>query len=93
MNKKSISRRSKTDWARVKALKDDQIDYSDSPKIDAAFFKNARLRLPEPKEAITIRLDRDILEWLRQQGTGYQTRINAVLRAYMEAHQPARRQS
>jgi uncharacterized protein (DUF4415 family) len=71
-------------------MKDSQIDYSDIPKIDPAFFRNARLRLPEPKETITIRLDRDVLEWLRKQGSGYQTRINAVLRAYMEAHEPVK---
>ena len=44
------------------------------------------LRLPEPKAAVTIRLDRQALNWFKIKGPGYQTRINALLRAYMEAH-------
>jgi uncharacterized protein (DUF4415 family) len=40
--------------------------------------------VPPPKSPITIKLDRDVLEWFRQSGRGYQTRINAVLRAFME---------
>ena len=44
------------------------------------------LRLPEPKAAVTIRLDRQVLNWFKAKGPGYQTRINALLRAYMEAH-------
>jgi uncharacterized protein (DUF4415 family) len=43
---------------------------------------------PAPTKAqLTLRLDSDVLEWFKQQGRGYQTRINALLRAYMEAHQ------
>ncbi|MBX7237724.1 MAG: BrnA antitoxin family protein, partial [Caldilineales bacterium] len=45
------------------------------------------LQPPPPKQQITIRLDYDVLKWFRAQGEGYQTRINALLRAYMEAHQ------
>ena len=39
---------------------------------------------PPPKERITVRLDKDVLDWLRAQGAGYQTRLNAILRGYME---------
>ncbi|MBI2339009.1 MAG: BrnA antitoxin family protein [Deltaproteobacteria bacterium] len=49
------------------------------------FFRNAIIRLPEPKSSITIRLDPDILKWLKSHGPRYQTRINAILRTYMEA--------
>src|ERR1035438_10195775 len=52
---------------------------------DADFWKKAKVTLPRPKQTTTIRLDADLLGWLRRQG-GYQTRINAVLRTYMEAH-------
>jgi uncharacterized protein (DUF4415 family) len=69
------------------ALPDDQIDLRDSPELDESFWKNARLVLPEGKEKVSIRLDKDILEWFRgQKDRGYQSRINAVLRAYVEAH-------
>ena len=63
-----------------------EIDTSDIPEQGKAFFKRAMLRLPEPKTAVTIRLDRQVLNWFKTKGPGYQTRINALLRAYMEAH-------
>lgn len=56
----------------------------DMPPTDAAFWQGARVVMPRNKETITIRLDADLLAWLRQE-RGYQTRINAVLRAYMES--------
>ncbi len=52
---------------------------------DEAFWKNAKVVWPVPKEVVTIRLDADLLRWFRQQPL-YQTRINAILRAYMAAH-------
>ncbi len=73
-----------TDWARVNAMTDEDIDFSDNPETDEAFWANARLVLPEPKKSIGIRLDPDIIKWFKKQGAGYQTRINAVLRTYMQ---------
>jgi uncharacterized protein (DUF4415 family) len=52
---------------------------------DEKFWRSARVVLPRPKEVVTMRLDADLLEWFRQQ-RGYQTRINAILRAYMKAN-------
>jgi uncharacterized protein (DUF4415 family) len=52
---------------------------------DAEFWKHAKVVLPRRKEVVTMRLDADLLEWFRQR-EGYQTRINAILRAYMKAH-------
>ena len=51
-------------------------------------WANARLDLPEPKAVLHMRIDRDLLEFFKQGGRGYQTRINAVLRAYKDAHSP-----
>jgi uncharacterized protein (DUF4415 family) len=70
------------------ALPDDQIDYSDIPEADEAFWKNARVRMPgeRPKTPLNVRLDADVVEWFRSQGRGYQTRMNAVLRSFYEAH-------
>jgi uncharacterized protein (DUF4415 family) len=66
-------------------LDDRAIDYSETLELDNAFFEKAVLEMPEPKTLVTIRLDRDILEWFKKQGPKYQTRINALLRAYVEA--------
>lgn len=86
MKKHSIKKRSRTNWARIDTLKNKEIDTSDIPEQGKAFFKRAVLRLPEPKATVTIRLDRQVLDWFKAKGPGYQTRINALLRAYMEAH-------
>jgi uncharacterized protein (DUF4415 family) len=66
-------------------MEDEDIDTSDIPALDEAFFAEAELRMPQAKPSITIRLDPDVLEWFKGQGKGYQTRINAVLRKYVEA--------
>jgi uncharacterized protein (DUF4415 family) len=86
MKAKSSRKKSKTDWDKLHKMSDTDIDYSDIPPLDSEFFKNGELRLPKTKPLISIRLDSDVLEWFRSQGAGYQTRMNAVLRMYMEAH-------
>lgn len=85
MNKKSLKKQSMTNWAQIDAMTDQDIDYSDIPEMDEAFFKNAVIIMPESKSLVTIRLDRDVLAWFKKQGSRYQTRINALLRSYMEA--------
>lgn len=52
--------------------------------VDDAFLKNTELKIPG-KQVVTIRLDADVLDWFKRQGRGYQTRINKLLRSYMEA--------
>ncbi len=86
MSKKHSKRKSQTDWDRVDKLSDKDIDTSDIPALDNAFFKSAEIRIRPNKKSLTMRLDTDVLEWYRKQGKGYQTRINAVLRMYMETH-------
>jgi uncharacterized protein (DUF4415 family) len=75
-----------SDLQRLRQMKDEEIDYSDIPELDADFFERAVIVLPKPKASISIRLDQEVLDWFKAQGKGYQTRINALLRAYMEAH-------
>ena len=77
---------SKTNLKRLKSMPDKDINFDDIPELDDAFFKNAIIQLPV-KQAITMRLDSDVLDWFKQQGKGYQTRINQLLRKYMESHQ------
>jgi uncharacterized protein (DUF4415 family) len=86
MKKPTTKKRSRTNWAKIDALKNNAINFSDISEQGKAFFKRAVLRLPEAKTAVTIRLDRQVLDWFKTKGPGYQTRINALLRAYMEAH-------
>ena len=74
-----------TDFERLRAIRDSEIDLSDIPKLGKSFWKNARLTMPEPKDRLTIRVDHDVVQWLKKNGRGYQTRINAILRSYMEA--------
>ena len=71
--------------AEIANMPDEDIDYSDIPELDEAWFAKAELRLPVTKEQVTLRLDVDILRFFKAQGKGYQTRINAVLRAYVDA--------
>lgn len=76
----------KTDWVRLRKMKDKDIDMSDIPLLTEEFWENARLIRPnQKKQAVSVRFDPDILAWLRGQGRGYQTTINAVMRAYMES--------
>jgi uncharacterized protein (DUF4415 family) len=76
---------------KVDTLKAGEIDFSDLQEEGKAFFNRTVLRHPDDeKTAVTIRLDRQVLGWFKAKGPGYQTRINALLRAYMEAHKGGR---
>jgi uncharacterized protein (DUF4415 family) len=84
-----VSAKAGTDWKRLRALTDKDIRSgieadTEARPTDVNFWKKAKVALPHAKQTITIRLDADLLSWLRRQ-KGYQTRINAVLRTYMEA--------
>ena len=80
---------SKTDWERVRELTDEDIHEAvegdpDTYLLDDDWFATAKFVMPSSeKERITIRLDADILEFFRSEGSGYQSRINKVLREYM----------
>jgi uncharacterized protein (DUF4415 family) len=93
MKKRTTSKRSGTDWKRVDALEDRKINFSDTPELTPEMFARAIVRRglkPVPRKAqLTVRIDSDVLEWYRGQGPGYQTRINALLRAYMQERKNA----
>ena len=84
MSENTTKTKSKTDWERIANMQDKDIDTSDIPALGDDFFNNASLRLPG-KKSITIRLDTDVYEWFKGQGKGYQTKINALLRTFMES--------
>ncbi len=86
MSAKNTKKASKTDWKRIDAMRDEDIDLSDSPELGPDFFANAII-WPGPKKQITLRIDPDVLKFFRKEGRGYQTVINGVLRKYMEAQE------
>jgi uncharacterized protein (DUF4415 family) len=75
----------KTDFKRLRRMRDAEIDDSDIPRLRKSFWRAAKLTMPTPKDRLTIRVDHDVVEWLKKDGSGYQTRINAILRSYMKA--------
>jgi uncharacterized protein (DUF4415 family) len=79
----------KTDWRQLRSMTDEEIhaaiiEDSDAKATDEGFWKEAHVVMPRRKETVTMRLDADLLEWFRRE-RGYQTRINAILQAYMNA--------
>jgi uncharacterized protein (DUF4415 family) len=84
----------RTDWARVRAKTEEELerdiasdpDFKDVPR---EWYKNAEAIMPIPKKLLSLRLDSDIVDWFKQQGPGYQTRINAVLRAFVQQKRKA----
>lgn len=97
MSSKNTTRRSlselreeRTDWSKVDAKTDAEIaadiaaDPDAAAPLDAAWFAAAERVMPVSKDLVTLRIDRDVLEWFRAGGRGYQTRINAVLRSFYD---------
>jgi uncharacterized protein (DUF4415 family) len=84
-----------TDWKRVDAMTEEDIERAaasdpDAPMTTAADWVNAKIVWPQGKEPVTIRIDKDVLNWFRKHGRGYQSRMNAVLRSFVEAHKHTR---
>lgn len=82
-------RKGKTDWKRVRALTDADITSAvrsdpDTELLSKDFWKKAKLQTPENKIAISLRLDKDVLDFFKSEGGKYQTRMNAILRSYMQ---------
>lgn len=92
MKRTSTSRKSRTDLKKVSRSRDaDTVRDGDAPEWTPEMFGRAVARKglkPVPRKALlSLRIDADVVEWFRAQGPGYQSRMNALLRAYMEAHQ------
>ena len=91
MKRASISRKSQTSLTRLRKMSDaDIVRDRDAPEWTPAMFARAVARKglkPAPKKALlSLRIDADVIQWFRGQGAGYQSRMNALLRAYMDAH-------
>jgi uncharacterized protein (DUF4415 family) len=82
----------RTNWERLAALTDEDIeraiaeDPDSAPPLDADWVSKAVLVIPPAKTPTSIRVDNDVMAWFKTQGRGWQTRMNAVLRAYAKAH-------
>lgn len=80
---------SSTNKRRKKLVKmrDEDIDYSDIPELDDSFWDTAEVVMPAApeKKQISIKIDREVLDYFRKGGPGYQTRMNAVLRSFVRA--------
>jgi uncharacterized protein (DUF4415 family) len=91
----SSRRRGKTNWPAVDATSDEAIekavktDPDAAPILDRNWFKQAAVVMPERKVPISIRMDREVVEWFKGLGSRYQSRMNAVSKAYVQAHRKA----
>lgn len=89
MSETPMNKRSETDWARIDAMTDDEIDTSDIPPLTETFFSRAKMRMPKQKVTVAVEVDPDVLDWFKAQGDGYEQRMKAALRIYAEAHKVA----
>jgi uncharacterized protein (DUF4415 family) len=81
----------RTDWARINSMTDAEIERiaasdKENPPTRQADWATATIGLPSLKTPVNAKFDLDVVEWFKSHGRGYQTRMNAVLRRYMEAH-------
>lgn len=88
----------RTDWERVRNMTDEEIDRAIADDPDWAEFKDidwskAEVVVPARKVAISIRLDPDVIAFFKEEGSGYQGRMNAVLRSYMEQKREAKKRA
>lgn len=79
--------RGRADLPRLRVVREAEIRRTSPPELahlPEAFWQDAELVAPVPKQAISLRVDEDVLAWFRSQGPRYQSRMNAVLRSFME---------
>jgi uncharacterized protein (DUF4415 family) len=98
MKRVSISHKSASDLKRLAALKDSEIVVDDdasawTPEMFARAVVKRGLDTPPTKTLLSLRVDSDVVGWFRAQGRGYQSRMNALLRAYMDAHRHSRKRA
>ena len=81
-----LSAEQKARLEAVAAMPDEQIDYTDAPSLPDAVWMQVASQLPNTKQQITLRIDAEVLDFFKHTGKRYQSRMNAVLRSYVEAH-------
>jgi uncharacterized protein (DUF4415 family) len=81
---------SKTDWEALKAMKNEEIDYSEIAPLSDAFFKRARVLQSKSKVTLTMQVDADIVEWFQKASDNWEAQVQAALRFYVESHRAYR---
>lgn len=89
LDPKNPTKMRKAERARFDAIRDEDIDYSDIPELDAGFWANAKIETASQKPSVTMRMDVQTLAYFKgSDPKGYTGRMAAVLKAYVQAHQP-----
>jgi len=82
-----MNKHSGTDWQKLESMTDDEIDYADIPPLGEDFFNRATVRRPEqPQVVVTLQVDPAVFAWFDAQEDGWERRMRAALRIYVEAH-------
>lgn len=91
MSESDLKSTSETNWDRIAAMSDEEIDTSDIPPLDEKFFENAQLRMPQGKVFVTVSVDKDVIDWYQSQGEESKALMSAALKIYADAHREIRR--
>ncbi|MDQ3685762.1 MAG: BrnA antitoxin family protein [Acidobacteriota bacterium] len=91
MSENDSKNTSQTNWAKLETMTDEEIDTSDIPPLDEKFFANARLRMPRGKIAVTVSVEKDVIDWYQAQGDDSKALMSVALKIYAEAHREIRR--
>ncbi len=91
MNENTLKTTSKTNWAKLETMTDEEIDTSDIPPLGEKFFANARLQMPRGKVAVTVSVEKDVNDWYQAQGEESGALMSAALKIYAEAHREMHR--
>jgi len=89
VKKNILKKAAKTDWAKVDAMTDDEIDYTDSPEVTEEMFKLMRKYEPSKKVTVNLRMDKEIVDFFKEHSHKYQTKINEVLAAFVRGYKKA----
>ncbi len=84
MSEQNSGNISRTNWAALAAMNDDEIDYSDIPPLTDRFFERASLRIPATEAQQLVQIEPDVLQWFQAQSGDYRALINTVLRQHIE---------
>jgi uncharacterized protein (DUF4415 family) len=77
---------SKTDWAKINAMGDEDIDTSDIPPLSEEFFAKAQLRMPKTPVKVSVQIDPETFAWFQAQGESAEQQMSVALKIYAEAH-------
>ena len=87
LNENQLPNLTEQEKKRLDLMTDDKIDYSDNSATDENFWGKVKIVQPQLKAKVTMRLDQSIVDWFKKEGRGYQTRINTILKSYIQAHE------